>query len=528
MSIICGLKLPGRNCVFSHLASLCKQGKCKNLSRSYTGWCRTQVDRAGCQRLDLSGYARKCFLTGNPDSYRNFAGKGLRCLLDVPNAEVYRNAHHSSGRFCSQSSQPLGKTIPSVQISSVGQLPHHFPAWNIQIIRSFHTSPSLQAAPVPLFWIIVKPAQKLFAIILGRSIRKWWKALPPDKRELFKESARKNKWKILLGVSSLGVVFVMFYFTHLEETPITGRTRLMVFGKEHFKELSEMEYDMWMELFKSQMLPETDAGYQVVETIVGHLSESNKDVPQVSALKWVIHVVDEPAVNAFVLPNGQVFVFTGLLDAVSDIHQLSFILGHEIAHAVLEHAAEKASLVHLLDFLSLIFLTMIWAICPRDSLAVVGQWIQSKLQEFMFDRPYSRTLEAEADKVGLQFAAKACVDVRASSVFWQQMELAEAIEGQPKLPEWLSTHPSHENRAEHLDRLIPEALKIRESCNCPSLSGPDPRLIFRLNMQRLLELAEGREAPNSTKQDPSKPKLDFPHTQKVEDMPVTFAVKPTN
>lgn len=130
---------------------------------------------------------------------------------------------------------------------------------------------------------------------------------------------------------------------------------------------NEFFFFQWMELFKSQMLPETDAGYQVVETIVGHLSESNKDIPQVSALKWVIHVVDEPAVNAFVLPvsctphkklivlkqhlmclllnfyslclqNGQVFVFTGLLNAVSDIHQLSFILGHEIAHAVLEHA----------------------------------------------------------------------------------------------------------------------------------------------------------------------------------------------
>nr|XP_026646336.1 metalloendopeptidase OMA1, mitochondrial [Zonotrichia albicollis]XP_026646337.1 metalloendopeptidase OMA1, mitochondrial [Zonotrichia albicollis] len=410
MNIICGLKLSGRNCILSHLASLCKQGKCNNLSRSYTGWCRSQGARNRCQSLDLSGNTRNCFLTGNPDSHRNLISKGLRCLLDVPHTsgqEVYRNANHGSGRFFSQSSQPLGEKIPSLLISSVGQPPHHFAAWNFQINnRSFHTSPSLHAAPVPLFWIIVKPAQKLFAIILGRSIRNWWKSLPPNKRELFKESARKNKWKILLGASSLGVVFIMFYFTHLEETPITGRARLLVFGKEHFRELSQMEYDMWMEQFKNQMLSETDARYQVVERVVGHLSESNKDIPQVSALKWVIHVVDEPGVNAFVLPNGQVFVFTGLLEAVSDIHQLSFILGHEIAHAVLEHAAEKASLVHFLDFLSLIFLTMIWAICPRDSLAVVGQWIQSKLQEFIFDRPYSRTLEAEADKVGLQFAAK--------------------------------------------------------------------------------------------------------------------------
>ncbi|NXL88967.1 OMA1 Metalloendopeptidase, partial [Alectura lathami] len=475
MNVICGLKLLRRNCILFRLASLTKQGKCNKLCR-------------------------------NP------LGKGQRCLSNIPNTEEWKNAHHGSGRFCFQSSQSLGDKITSLQISSVRPLQSLFPAQDTQIIRFFHTSPALQAAPFPLFWIIVKPFQKLFAIIVGRSIRKWWRSLPPNKRELFKESARKNKWKILLGVSSLGVLFVVFYFTHLEETPITGRARLLVFGKEHFRQLSEMEYDMWMEEFKSDMLPETDVRYQVVRRVVGHLSESNKDIPQVSALHWVIHVVDKPEINAFVLPNGQVFVFTGLLHAVSDIHQLSFILGHEIAHAVLEHAMEKASLVHFLDFLSLIFLTMIWAICPRDSLAVVGQWIQGKLQEFVFDRPYSRTLEAEADKVGLQFAAKACVDVRASSVFWQQMELAETIQGEARLPEWLSTHPSHENRAEHLDRLIPEALKIRERCNCPSLSGPDPRLIFKLNMQHLLESSKVQEAQNSTNQNLSKPKLDFPHT----------------
>ncbi|NXF98032.1 OMA1 Metalloendopeptidase, partial [Eubucco bourcierii] len=449
-------------------------------------------------------------LTGSPDCYKNFISKGQRCLLSTSKTEVYKNAHHSLGRFCFHSSWTQQKKPPSFQISYAGQHPQPLYAWNIQIFRCFHTSPLFQAAPVPLFWIIIKPAQKLLAIILGRSIRNWWKALPPNKRELFKQSARKNKWKILLGVSSLGVLFVIFYFTHLEETPMTGRPRLLVFGKEHFRELSQMEYDMWMEEFQSKILPETDARYQVVETVLGHLAESNKDIPRISALQWVIHVVDEPDINAFVLPNGQVFVFTGLLDAVSDVHQLSFILGHEIAHAVLEHAAEKASLVHFLDFLSLIFLTLIWAICPRDSLAVVGQWIQSKLKEFVFARPYSRLLEAEADKVGLELAAKACVDIRASSVFWQQMELARNIQGDPKLPEWLSTHPSHENRAEHLDRLIPEALKIRESCNCPSLSGPDPRLVFKRNIQYLLELSKDQETSHATKQELSKPKPDFP------------------
>ncbi|NWU92449.1 OMA1 Metalloendopeptidase, partial [Upupa epops] len=382
--------------------------------------------------------------------------KEQRCLMNVPHVEVYKNAQHSWGGFYFQSSCMLGKKTTCLQISSAGQFPQCFSAWNIQISRSFRTSLLFRSAPLPLFWIIVKPIQKLLAIILGRSIRNWWKALPPNKQKLLKESARKNKWKILLGVSSLGVLFIVFYFTHLEEAPITGRARLFVFGKEHYRELSQVESDMWMEKLKSKMLPETDALHQAVELVVGHLSESNKDIPQMSVIKWVIHVVDEPEINAFVLPNGQMFVFTGLLKAVSDIHQLSFILAHEIAHVILEHAVKKASLVHFLDFLSLIFLTLIWAICPRDGLAVVGQWIQSKLQEFIFNRPYSRTLEAEADKVGLQLAAKACADVRASSVFWQQMELAETLHRQPKLPEWLSTHPSHENRVEHLDRLIPE------------------------------------------------------------------------
>ncbi|XP_041508391.1 metalloendopeptidase OMA1, mitochondrial [Microtus oregoni] len=387
--------------------------------------------------------------------------------------------------------------------------------------RSFHTSPRALAAPVPLLLLILKPVQKLLAIIVGRGIRKWWQALPPNKKELFKDSVKKNKWKLLLGLSASGLLFVVFYFTHLEVSPVTGRSKLLLLGKEHFRLLSDLEYQVWMEEFKDAMLPERDPRYLTVKEVVYHLTQCNQDVPGISEINWVIHVVDSPDVNAFVLPNGQVFVFTGLLNSVTDTHQLSFLLGHEIAHAVLGHAAEKASLVHLLDFLGMIFLTMIWAVCPRDSLALLGQWIQSKLQEYVFDRPYSRTLEAEADKIGLQLAAKACVDVRASSVFWQQMEFSERLYGYPKLPEWLSTHPSHGNRAEHLDRLIPQALKLREVCNCPPLSGPDPRLLFQLTMKHFLEDSEKEDLNITVK----KQKPDAPLIQKQEQIPLTYMVE---
>ncbi|KAL1776481.1 hypothetical protein HispidOSU_009343 [Sigmodon hispidus] len=456
-------------------------------------------------------------LPGNFHFCRTFSNKASRCFSNAQSQEMGVLTYKGTVWGDSFSRQGAWKVVHGSALAA--SCPPSCPA--VRAARSFHRSPPLQAAPVPLLLLILKPVQKLLAIIVGRGIRKWWQALPPNKKELFKASVKKNKWKLLLGLSASGLLFMVFYFTHLEVSPVTGRSKLLLLGKEHFKLLSDLEYKVWMEEFKDDLLPERDPRYLTIREVVHHLTQCNQDVPGISEINWVVHVVDSPDVNAFVLPNGQVFVFTGLLNSVTDTHQLSFLLGHEIAHAILGHAAEKASLVHLLDFLGMIFLTMIWAVCPRDSLALLGQWIQSKLQEYMFDRPYSRTLEAEADKIGLQLAAKACVDVRASSVFWQQMEFSENLHGYPKLPEWLSTHPSHGNRAEHLDRLIPQALKLREVCNCPPLSGPDPRLLFKLTVKRFLEDSEKEDVNITAK----KPKMDALPIQKQEQIPLTYIVE---
>ncbi|XP_074077429.1 metalloendopeptidase OMA1, mitochondrial isoform X2 [Macrotis lagotis] len=520
MNTLCGLQSARRNCVFFRLTSLTNW---KSSLRVYMTSKRTPqvlVNRVGnkCRGQSLrKSPGLLCSLRGRP-SFLRTCNNSQEGLLNTQGRETWKSM--SSGSEWPYFSSMEGGAILALS----GLVPGKgFPVKGMKVVSSFHTSLRLRAAPTPLFWILLKPMQKLLAIIVGRGIRKWWQTLPPNKKELFKESIKKNKWKLLLGLSSLGILFVVFYFTHLEESPVTGRKKLLVLGKEQFMMLSQMEYDAWMEEFKNDLLTEKDPRYLAVKKVLQHLVESNRDIPGMSEFQWIIHMVDRPSINAFVLPNGQVFVFTGLLEAVSDIHQLTFLLGHEIAHAVLGHAAEKASLVHLWDFLGLILLTMIWAICPRDSLAVLGQWIQSKLKEYVFDRPYSRTLEVEADKVGLQFAAKACVDVRACSVFWQQLEFADRVLGEPRLPEWLSTHPSHENRAEHLERLIPQAIKIRESCNCPPLSGPDPRMLFRLRVKHFLEVTE-EEDQNITGALVKKHKLASLPIQKKDTIPLTFMV----
>ena len=89
------------------------------------------------------------------------------------------------------------------------------------------------------------------------------------------------------------------------------------------------------------------------------------------------------------------------------------------------------------------------------------------------------------------------MDVRASSVFWQQVEFADSLHGHPELPGWLFTHPSHGNHDKHLDRLIPQAFKIREIYNSHHFSGPDPQLLFKLCMKDFLKESE-KEGLNIT------------------------------
>ncbi|CAL8256222.1 unnamed protein product [Merluccius merluccius] len=359
--------------------------------------------------------------------------------------------------------------------------------------RHIHTSGPLRALPAPLVWLLLKPLQKVLAVVLGRSIRKWWAALPPDRRQLARQAAWRNRWPLAAGATVVAAIAALFLLTHLDESPLTGRTRLLVFSRDNYMELAALATEDYLEEYAEQLVPADDPRHQLVERVVQHLAERNKDIPEMSSIPWNIHVIQDPNLNAFVLANGEVFMFSGMMETLADIHQLTFVLGHEMAHAILGHNAEQASLSHVVDLLSLILLTAIWAVCPRDSLAALGHWIQGKLVQLMFRRPYSRKLEAEADKIGMQLAAKACADVRAAPVFWQQMEIADQLRGEPTVPEWLSTHPSHRNRVTQMDRLVPQALELRERCGCPALRAADPRAVFSQSVRVLLDKDKAKD-----------------------------------
>lgn len=146
-----------------------------------------------------------------------------------------------------------------------------------------------------------------------------------------------------------------------------------------------------------------------------------------------------------------------------------------------------------MDLIFICIIAAIWAFLPTDWLAGLASYISREIQQVTVNLPYSRQLETEADYIGLLMAGKACFDVRESSAFWQRMSFLKQIHhpvigNEP--PEFLSTHPSHESRHEYVDSIMPEAISVRNMCNCPLLPKQDPREFFEKTKEILRREAE--------------------------------------
>ncbi|XP_050402092.1 metalloendopeptidase OMA1, mitochondrial [Patella vulgata] len=344
---------------------------------------------------------------------------------------------------------------------------------NLSAYRSFHTSPRRNVPP--FLWLFIKPIAKVGAILTGRSTRKWWKSQTRDRKFFILGKALERWHFILFGGISCIITAVIYYRIHQEVSPITGRQRFIAFTPSQFLKIVQAEADMYTEQYNDKLLPADHRLVEYVKNITMRLVHGNKELKEMSNQQWTIAVVDDVTTkNAFVLPTGHIFVFTGILNVADNEDQLAIVIGHEMSHALLSHAAEQLSFAQLIDIFVIAVMAAIWTIMPTDGLAVVTQWFYNKCIQLMLTMPYSRKLEQEADKVGLRLAAKACFDVREGSVFWTKMKLAETGE-QTSMPEWLSTHPLSDKRIEHLNFLMADAIALREEAKCPRLKSNDPR-----------------------------------------------------
>lgn len=170
-----------------------------------------------------------------------------------------------------------------------------------------------------------------------------------------------------------------------------------------------------------------------------------------SNFDWQVNVIQSEQANAFALPGGKMAVYTGLVPVAKNQDGMAVVMGHEIAHALMRHGAQRMA---------------------RGKLEQIGQMagaasgmdagtLQTVMSAYGVTSalPYARGHESQADEVGLMLAAAACFDPAESVPLWQRMA---QMSGGQKPPEFASTHPSEESRIQHLQSLMPKAMAFRQ------------------------------------------------------------------
>ena len=187
-------------------------------------------------------------------------------------------------------------------------------------------------------------------------------------------------------------------------------------------------------------------------------------IPQTAAFRgdapgwqWEVNVITSKEVNAWCMPGGKIAVYTGLIEKLQATdEELAAVLGHEIAHALREHSRERASQAMAQS----VGISVVGAVLGVPGIA---QDLTQALIDVTFNLPNSRTDEVEADRIGVELAARAAYDPHAAVTLWEKMNKL----GGSQPPQFLSTHPSHASRINDLkgysERVMPlyEAARAR-------------------------------------------------------------------
>lgn len=301
-------------------------------------------------------------------------------------------------------------------------------------------------------------------MILGIRIRKWWTKLSEKEKRKFWNDVHRRWKQITAAVTGVIGLFVVYCVAHTEVDPITGKRRLILFTQQQMEELANAISKSIIDVNENTVFRPSHPLYKRALAIAMQVINANKPSDRIENRKWFLIVVDDPRINAMVLPNGMIIVFSGLLKAAND-EQVGVVLSHEIAHCLLNHHAIRLSREHLLEILWLIPVTLMWAVLPMPE-AILSYILGHYFKNVALLLPYERDQEIEADKYGLMLAANACIDVRQAPVFWRKME---KFDPQNEDRWWLTTHPSHSTRVKYIEDLLPYALQLRQQNGCPSL-----------------------------------------------------------
>lgn len=177
--------------------------------------------------------------------------------------------------------------------------------------------------------------------------------------------------------------------------------------------------------------------------------------PDAAKWKWEVNVEKNDQLNAYCMPGGKIMVFSGLADKLNATDdELAAVIGHEIAHALREHGRERMSQAYVQQFGLQALASLVGG--TAGSMAAQGAGMGTQL---FFSLPNGREQEREADRMGLELAARAGYNPDAAVTLWQKMSAAN----KSSQPEFLSTHPASENRIRDLQALGPKVRPLYEA-----------------------------------------------------------------
>ncbi len=201
---------------------------------------------------------------------------------------------------------------------------------------------------------------------------------------------------------------------------------------------------------KRALLPQDDPQTRRVQRIAKELLPfTEKWNPRAKDWKWEVVVLKAPTINAFCMPGGKIAFFTGILENLKlTDDEVAIVMGHEIAHALREHARARSA-KQVLTQVGAVAVSLVFG----DNYGQLAQQGGGLLT-----LKFSRDDERDADLIGMELAARAGYDPRAGVSLWEKM--AKAQRGAP--PQWLSTHPSSDDRIARMNRALPQVMPLYE------------------------------------------------------------------
>ena len=246
-----------------------------------------------------------------------------------------------------------------------------------------------------------------------------------------------------------------FLLNSCTNAPITGRQQLKIIPEDKINLQAAQIYEKVKQREKlSKDLKTLNQikliGSRMEESIAEYFDKSNIDDPTKN-FEWEYILIDNKKVkNAWCMPGGKIAVYTGMLEVTKNKNGLAAVMGHEIAHAVAKHSIERASRsmivntsTQLIDIFTGGKLSQVNRVTGMNTVGLISQ--------IGLLNPFSRKQETEADYLGLIFSSLSGYDIREAPKLWVRMQASN----KGKEPsEFLSTHPSSQNRIKNLNGWI--------------------------------------------------------------------------